>query len=199
MIDLNVIPASNRNKASIALHVEIYNRTMDTVRVHNPTDKDFMVYNDRRFSNEQYQVPNKNRNIGFGPGMNDVPRFIALRFVDKLGMEMISEIIKDDWDKKKGKFRLEEQGQMEERLALRSSDPKIWEDITKQLWIGVVKRYQGEVYEEPEAREPRKEYGSTAEETIARLEMNDTEIDARPQGEVPEVEDAKDSFARSIT
>ena len=106
---IDQIPPQSRNKASIAAHKELYDRTQDIIRVHNPTDKDFIVYNDRRFSNERYVIPNKDKDIGFGKGNNDVLRFIAQRFVDKLGMEMIAKIIKDDWDKKKGKFRLEEQ------------------------------------------------------------------------------------------
>lgn len=195
--DMNAIPANNRNKQSIAAHLEIYERTQDIIRVHNPTDKDFIVYNDRRFANERYVIPNSNKDIGFGKGNNDVLRFIAQRFVDKLGMEMISKIITDDWEKKKLKFRIEERGQMEERLALKSSDPKLWEDITKKLWIGVVKRYQGEMIEEPEAKAPRKEYSSSAEEALDRLGMVDMEIErpVEPKSEVT----AKDKFAESIS
>jgi hypothetical protein len=196
--DLNSVPPNARSKQSIAAHLEIYERTQDVIRVHNPTDKDFIVYNDRRFANERYVIPNKDKDIGYGKGNNDVLRFIAQRFVDKLGNEMIAKIIADDWAKKKGKFRLEEQGQMEERLALRSSDPKLWEDITKKLWIGVVKRYQGEMIDEPEAKGPRKEYTSSSEEALDRLGMTDMEIEA-PRVE-PKLEvTAKDKFAESIT
>lgn len=178
--EINQIPPNARSKTSIAAHLELYSRTQDIIRVHNPTDKDFIVYNDRRFANERYVIPNKDKDIGYGKGNNDVLRFIALRFVDKLGMEMISKIIAEDWEKKKLKFRIEERGVMEERLALRSNDPKLWEEITKKLWIGVVKRYQGDMIEEPEAKAPRKEYSSAAEETLDRLEMVDTEIE-KPQ------------------
>lgn len=196
--DINAIPGASRNRTSIAAHVEIYNRTQDVIRVHNPTSSDFIVYNDRRFANERYVIPNKDKDIGYGKGNNDVLRFIAQRFVDKLGMEMISKIIADDWDKKKLKFRIEERGQMEERLALKSSDPKLWEDITKKLWIGVVKRYQGDMIEEPEERKPRKEYSSSSEEALDRLGMVDMEIE-RPVQEQPTEVTAKDKFAESIS
>ena len=198
--DLNAIPPNARNKQSIAAHLEIYSRTQDIIRVHNPTDKDFIVYNDRRFANERYVIPNKDKDIGYGKGNNDVLRFIALRFVDKLGMEMISKKIADDWEKKKLKFRIEERGMMEERLALRSSDPKMWEDVTKKLWIGVVKRYQSDTIEEPEERKPRKDYSSAAEETLDRLEMQDVEIE-QPQTDQSksDVDIKKESFVESIT
>ena len=197
MFDLNSIPAQHRNKASIQAHLSIYERTQDIIRVHNPTENDFIVYNDKHFANEKYVIPAVTKNIGYGAGNNDVLRFIAQRFVDKLGMEIISKKIAEDWDKKKLKFRIEERGQMEERLALRSSDPKMWEDVTKQLWIGVVKRYQSEMIEEPEAKAPRKDYSSHAEETLDRLGMNDIEIER----EVPptsNIDVKKESFAESI-
>lgn len=174
--DQNAIPPNARSKTQIAAHLELYNRTQDTVRVHNPSQEDFIVYNDRRFANERYVIPNATRDIGFGKGNNDVPRFIALRFVDKMGMEMITKMIKEDWDKKKGKYRLDEQGVMEERLALRSSDPKLWEKVTKELWVGVVKRYQNDIIEDLEPVAPRKEYGSDAEAALDRLDMFDSEI-----------------------
>lgn len=197
--NIDVIPADSRSKASIAAHVELYSRTQDTVRVHNPTDEDFIVYNDRRMTNERYSIPNKTKDIGYGPGNNDVPRFIAMRFVDKLGMEMINQKIQEDWNKKKGKFRLEEQGQMEERLALRSSDPKLWEEVTKQLWLGVVKRYQSDtLLDDVEDRPERKEYGSSAEETLDRLGMVDAEIGV-DQRQVDSQEDMKNKFLEQIS
>lgn len=173
---IDVIPPSARNAKSIAAHKELYDRTMDVIRVHNPTDNDFVVYNDRRFSNETYVIPNKNKDIGYGKGNNDVVRYIAQRYVDKMGMEMINDKIKKDWDKKKMAYRLEERGQMEERYALKSSDPKLWDEVIKELWIGVVKRYQSDVFEEPEPMTPRKEYGSSAEEALDRLRLVDSEI-----------------------
>lgn len=196
--DINVIPPDSRNKASVSAHLEMYARTQDIIRVHNPTDEDFIVYNDRKVSNERYVIPNSSKNIGYGEGNNDVPRYIALRFVDKLGMEIINKKIQEDWSKKKGKFRLEEQGQMEERLALKSSDPKLWDDVTKELWIGVVKRYQSDMLDVPEQREERKEYGSTAEETLDRLGLVDSEIGVDIQGETSQ-EDVKNKFLEQIS
>lgn len=196
--DINVIPPDSRNKASVSAHLEMYARTQDIIRVHNPTDEDFIVYNDRKVSNERYVIPNNSKNIGYGEGNNDVPRYIALRFVDKLGMEIINKKIQEDWSKKKGKFRLEEQGQMEERLALKSSDPKLWDEVTKELWIGVVKRYQSDMLDVPEQREERKEYGSTAEETLDRLGLVDSEIGVDIQGETSQ-EDVKNKFLEQIS
>ena len=90
---------------------------------------------------------------------------------------------------------------MEERLALRSSDPKMWEDVTKQLWIGVVKRYQSDMIEEPEAKAPRKDYSSAADEAIDRLGLMDMEIERPLEKDNPQtqVDTKKQDFANSIT
>jgi len=197
---IDVIPPSARNAKSIAAHKELYDRTMDVIRVHNPTDNDFVVYNDRRFSNETYVIPNKNKDIGYGKGNNDVVRYIAQRYVDKMGMEMINDKIKKDWDKKKMAYRLEERGQMEERYALKSSDPKLWDEVIKELWIGVVKRYQSDVFEEPEPMTPRKEYGSSAEEALDRLRLVDSEIGVQTDLETStsQLDKNKQDFIESI-
>lgn len=197
---IDVIPPSARNAKSIAAHKELYDRTMDVIRVHNPTDNDFAVYNDRRFSNETYVIPNKNKDIGYGKGNNDVVRYIAQRYVDKMGMEMINDKIKKDWDKKKMAYRLEERGQMEERYALKSSDPKLWDEVIKELWIGVVKRYQSDVFEEPEPMTPRKEYGSLAEEALDRLRLVDSEIGVQTDLETStsQLDKNKQDFIESI-
>jgi len=186
-LELGAIPANARNPKQIQAHKELYDRTQDVVRVHNPTSEDFIVHNDRRFSNERYLIPASTRDIGFGKGNNDVPRFIALRYVDKMGIERINVLIKKDWDVKKMKFRLEERGQMEERLALRTNDPEMWKNVVKELWIGVVKMYQSEMIEEPVAPETRREFGSIAEETLNALGMVDTEIGV-PDGTPPILE-----------
>ena len=197
MFDVSAIPPDARNKRSIAAHLEMYNRTMDTVRVHNDTKEDFVINNDKRVSNEKYVVPSKDRDIGFGRGNNDVPRFIAMRYLDKMGNLLLADIIKKDWDVKKTKFRLEERGTMEERLALRSTDPKLWDEITKKLWIGVVSRYQEAVAEEPIEREPSRRYSTASEEALSRLDMVDSEVGVPT--ETPADIDAKTKFIESIT
>lgn len=193
--NINAIPADARNKVQIQAHLELYNRTQDVIRVHNPTSEDFIVHHDRKVSNEQYRIPAKDKDIGFGKGNNDVPRYIALHYINKMGMEIISKQIKEDWEKKKGKFRLEEQGMMEERLALRSNDPELWKKVSKELWLGVVRRYQGESYDDPEPVQERKDYGSMAEAAINELNMFDQEVGVASTSEHTEPSSSlKDDF-----
>lgn len=185
--DLNAVPPGDRSPAQMTAHLEMYKRSMDTIRVHNPTDEDYIVYNDRKVTNEQYVIPNKNRDVGYGKGNMHVFRYIADRYVNKMGTKMIMQIAKEDWDKQKLKYRREEWGTYEERLAIKPNDPKQWEKIAPQLFLGVVSRYQ---MNEPEPLEqtPEKSYNSRAEAALERLGIADQQI-----------EEAKDEFINSIT
>ncbi len=204
MLDLNAIPPAARNKNQIALHLELYNRSMDTIRVHNPTNKDYYVYNNKMVAKETYIVPANTRDLGYGKGNNDVPRFIADRYLEHMGLDMIHKKIEADWDKKKMQFRLEERGDMEGKLALRSSDPKLWDEVTPILWKGVISRYQSEAYDEPQEKPERKEYSSPAEEALDRLGLKDTDMGVSTEvsellnNDTRDLEHKKDQFIDSI-
>lgn len=173
--NINVIPPDQRSPAHIAQHVEFYKRSMDTCRVHNPTDEDFVVYHDRNFSNEQWIVSSKNKDKGKGKGNADVPRYIAYRFLRQMGGKLIQEKSKREWDKIKGKYRREEWGMYEERLAIKTSDQSQWDEIIPKLFLGVVSRYQMNEPEEPERQEVKKTF-SKAEAALENLGITDMEI-----------------------
>lgn len=174
--DINVIPPENRNSKQIAAHIEMYREAMNTWRVHNPTEEDFIVYNDRMVSNESWTIPNKNRDIGMGKGNFDVPYYIARRYVQRMGERIISKISRDDWEKRKLQYRQDEWGEKEERMAIKTNDKKEWDKLIPQLLLGIVKRYQGDnIYEAP-AKEPEKRYDSPVEEAIARLGIKDKDL-----------------------
>lgn len=188
--NINPIPPGDRSKTHVAAHLELYKESLDTIRVHNPSDEDFTVYWDRMQSNEQYVIPNKNRDIGMGKGNADVPRYVANSYIDRMGSKMIQAISKEDWDKQKQNYRREEQGVYEERLAIRINDPKQWDKVLPQLWVGVVKRYQ---MNEPEpAPEQQKNVAnvSRSQAALERLGINDMEIGI--------IEDAKNDFINQI-
>jgi hypothetical protein len=174
---LNLSGIPNRSPESLAYHTELYKRSLDTWRVHNPTDKDYIVYNDRRVTNERWIVPAQTKDIGKGKGNQDVPMFIMRRYLNQMGNELIQEKIRQDWDTKKENYRLEERGMMEERFALRSNDPKLWDDVTPLLVKGIVSRYGGEdIFEEPESSKPENHGKSMAEQALDRLGLEDTEL-----------------------
>lgn len=172
----SVIPPESRNPKHIAEHVELYKRTMDTFRVHNPTDEDCIVWNDRLVTGERWVIPSSKRDVGVGKGNLDVPRYIMMRYLETMGTKMIQEKSKKEWDKLKVKYRREEWGQYEERLAIRTNDPKEWDLITPKLVLRMVSRYQEEMFDAVEPEKPKEPTYSPAEASLQRLDMIDNEI-----------------------
>ncbi len=176
----------------MAIHKELYMRTMDTWRVHNPTDKDFVVYNDRMISNEKWVVPNQNKDIGKGKGNQDVPAFVMRRYLNKMGIELLNDKIKKDWDERKQQFRLEERGKFEETLALKTNDPKLWDEITPLLVVKMVQRYGGDdIFEEEPIQEQRDSTLSEGEQALARLGLEKKEFE--------DLEDSKNELMDQIS
>jgi len=196
--DPNVIPPDQRSKQHIAAHVEIYRRTQDTWEIHNPTDEDFIVYNDRKFSNESWTVPNKNKDVGMGKGNLHVPAFVGLRYINKMGEKMIIKTSEEDWAKKKLQYRQDEWGEKEERMAIRLNNKEEWDKITPVLFHGVVKRYQEDnAYQEQDAPEPKKPVFSQAEAALERLGISEKEVGL--SSEVNDIEDKKRNLANQLT
>lgn len=174
--DPNVIPPEDRSKAHTQEHIERYKRSRDVCRVHNPTNSDYILYNDKKFSNEQWVIPANTKDLGKGKGNADVPRFVADRYITKMGKKLIYQKSEREWEKIKKNYRREEWGTYEERLAIKTNDQSQWDEITPKLFIGVVERYQ---MNEPEIEEQEqtKQTFSRGSSTLERLGIADMEID----------------------
>lgn len=194
----SVIPPENRTKAAMAIHIEMYKRSLDTWRVHNPTEEDFVVYNDRKVTNERYIIPNKNKDVGKGHGNLDVPSYIMERYVQHMGTKLISDISKKDWDEKKMQYRFDERGDKEEKMAIRTDDPKQWEKIMPILVKGIVKRYQGDNIADDIPDEPEKKYNSIAEQMIDKLNLNQ-ELETNTPIQQSDIEDKKQNLINQLT
>lgn len=190
-----VIPPEHNTAKQRAIHIEMYRKTQDTLLVYNPTSEDFKVYNDRRMSNESWTVPAKGKDVGFGKGKLNVPRFVAMRYINKMGEKLIIKKSEEEWAKKKLQFRQDEWGEKEERMALRANDKKEWARITPILFLGVVKRYQGDNFEENmEDQKPRKQTFSRAEEAMESLDIADMEVGVSED----DMEDRKNDLAGQL-
>lgn len=190
---MNQIPQDGRSKAAIAQHLQMYNESLTTCGVYNPGEKDYIVYDDRMVSNEKWIIPNMNRDIGHGKGIQHVPRFIANRFINHKGIELINVLIQKDWDKRKLEFPSGERGVANQNSALRTDDPNLWDQVTPILWRGVVERYGNNgIDEEMEVAEPAHRSVSMAEDALDRLGLTDQEIGIH-------VNEQKEQFIESIT
>lgn len=175
--NLNSVPAEGRTPELIKAHLDLYNKSQDICLVQNPDVEDFTFFYNRRFNPNPYVIPGKNKDIGFGPGRLEIRRYLAMIYVEKKGELMIKAISKADWDKKKENYRLEERGQMEERLALRTNNQELWKAITPKLFIGVVRRSTEEIgtgeFMEEKPIDPNL---SNAEQVMEQLGLTDKEL-----------------------
>lgn len=177
MFNLNNIPQDGRTPAQMKAHLDLYNRSQDVCLIHNPDEEDYSFFYNRRFNTQPYIVPGKNKDLGFGKGNLEIRRYLADVYLEKKGEQMINIISKADWEKKKVEYRLEERGQMEERLALRVTNKEIWKKIVPQLFLGVVRRSEegmgvGQVITEKEVDQTL----SSAQQVMEQLGLNDREI-----------------------
>lgn len=191
-IDYGSIPRDNQSGDALQVHIEMYKTSLDTIAVKNPDEGDWIVYNDRMGANERWVIPSASKDIGHGKGIQHVPRYIAKRYLNQKGIEMINKIIQEDWDSRKMKYSEDERSRKEEGLALRSNDPKLWDRITPQLWIGVVSRYGGDDYVDdvPDQPQPEARGFSPGDSALDRLGIGDKEVD---------IQKAKDQLIESVT
>ena len=187
--DMRVIPPANRSKGSIAQHMEMWRQSNDIWRVYNPTDKDYIVYFDRAVTNEKYVIPAKDKDVGHGKGMNDVPKYIMDLYLAHLGTDLLSQRSHDEWEKKKLEFREEDRMAMQEKYALKTNDQGAWDEMTKLLVKGVVHRFQSDRTDEDFMPTEAPQRASTpGEDAISRLGLDNVMI-----------EDAKENLINQIS
>jgi len=193
------IPATDRTPEKLQVHIEMFKSTQDIIRVHNPTDKIFTVYNDRMVMKEEFQIPDKDSDIGVGKGNLDVPRYIAKRYLEKMGSKLIIEKSRAEWALIREKYRADERGTVEERVALKINNKEEWKKITPILWLGVISRYQvGSVITEEAAPKERKAYTSKSEAALSELGLDDAEFGIDNKATAPSA-DSKEDFLRKIS
>ncbi len=197
MFNPTVIPPENNTPQQRAAHLELYGKSQDVWRVHNPTDEDYTVYNDRKMTNEHYTIPNKNRDVGFGPGNLDVRWYIAEMYAKNMLVKIISDISKKDWEVKKMQFRFDERGQKEELLAIRVNDQKLIDEWTPKILLGIVSRYQSNQLDDVEPVEPKRPSGSFVEDALDRLNLKDKLIETNTVDE--NIESKKKNLISQLT
>ena len=173
-MDTNIIPSTGRSPAAMAYHIDLWKRSEDIWRVYNPTEQDYVIHFDRMRSNQRWVVPNKNKDIGHGKGIQEVPQYAMVLYREAMGTAIILEKSKKLWDKDKGNYRIEDRSKMEENSALRSNNPQEWDEIIPILIKGIVKRFGVDEFPEDEPLEsPQTGSMSMGEAAMARLKMTD--------------------------
>lgn len=128
-----------------AWHNEQRRRSQDLIRVKNPTDRDFVLV----YENERFIIPNKYKDIGYGPGQRVMQRYLAERYTTK----MVDQLIFNDADQKleatkeklikRGATDIEYNANMEMMnvKGMRSDNPDIRRPYEDDIWMGIEEEF----------------------------------------------------------
>jgi len=148
-----------------AFHRELYRKSLDSLRVYNPLDKDFtFIYDKNKFT-----IPNKNKDVGYGKGMKVISRYLAMKYAKEIKNYMINSMAKKNVEE------LMEQASDDLKIKY-DSDPyerqKLYEMSPKTDNPELIKKIYGQVILGVE-----EEYGLSAEEKVPEGEGI---VDPRP-------------------
>lgn len=125
---------------------EMYRKSMDSIRVYNPTNKDFVV----EWDGFKHIVPASTKDVGFGKGQRVLARYLAEKYVRDMRTQIINQenekavqaMIDDAPYELKSKYETDpyERQRLWDRQP-RTDDPKKTKEIFKTLWMGVEERY----------------------------------------------------------
>ena len=170
-----------KNERIELVKAQLYKEALDTVEVINITDQDFVIHNDKmRPTHTKWIIPNKNKDLGKGKGKQHVPAFIGWRYLDLALNKIINNISKSDWDAKKDQYKDAERSSYEERLAIRTNNPKLRKELIPKLWGGVVSRYGGDDIME-EVEQPKTSTRSDMKDYLESLGLNNKLVDEATQ------------------
>ena len=127
-------------------------RSLDTIAVKNNTSEDFIFWHDKLGpERRRLLVPKAQKDIGFGKGINHLPRFLAERYTTDMIVGIINKISEDDWNKKKTQYRTRDEMLQHMPIEqIRTNDQKLWAENFPKIWLGVVTKYGGDEIPEPE-------------------------------------------------
>jgi hypothetical protein len=116
---------------------ELERKSNDTIKVFNPSEEEFRF----KWDGYLWSVPSSNEDRGYGKGMNILPRYLANHYVK----HMTDHLINQDSEKvvaiAKRKYTGNDWPREEERIALRTNNPKLVEYYARILWVGKVRDF----------------------------------------------------------
>jgi len=163
--------AAPMNAAQQRVHKKMERASQDLIKVYNPTKEPIEVTWD---SDLIFRIPAKTDDIGHGIGFAVHPRYIALRYVEKMDTQLVTEEAGGEVEKenklraKSGMKKMDAQEQVvvENKVYL---DQAKKEARIKLLWHGLVRKYAEEKPEQ-ESGIRRQDTRSVIEQMISQLE-----------------------------
>jgi hypothetical protein len=133
---------------------EAERRSLDIIRVHNVTAQDRAVKWNMAISGQKWVVPAYKKDVGYGKGNQDLPRFVAEKFLKELMEHIINVKWKKWWEEYKKEFNKGEYiHKYEQQQAITVNNYKgreVWQKYADKIWLGVVKEHGKDTYEEPQ-------------------------------------------------
>ncbi len=143
-----------KNSKDLKKHAELQRKSLDIIRVHNVTRDDRVIKWNMAINGQTWVVPSYKKDVGYGKGNQDVPRFIAEKFLKELIIHIINEKRKKWWEEAKENFKVGEYvHSFEAKHAIRWNNNKgkqVWEKYADKIWLGLVKEYGKDSYNEPQ-------------------------------------------------
>lgn len=128
-----------------ALHQEMERVSLDWCMIYNPTDEDFYI----DWLPWHYLVPNKNKDIGWGPGMLETQRYLARWYCEHMTVHILNK--RGDVEGRKMLEKRSQEGkaplnQYEEQAAIwakvpKTNDEKELSALYPILFLGVSREF----------------------------------------------------------
>lgn len=121
-----------RSEAFAAWKREQERQANDEIKVYNPGLDDF----ENKVAGNIWVIPHKDKDIGFGSGINVLPRFAAKLYAQR----MIDQIINELNVEIKRKAKIKREGYWaaaEQRIEKRTDDPELRRKYMKIVWLGL--------------------------------------------------------------
>jgi len=116
---------------------EMARKANDEIMVYNPTEKDYPI----KWGGMFWMVPNRTKDNGNGKGKEVLLRYLA----EKFRKEMVNKLITKENDELMAVEKKNYKGNFwplhEERIALRTTNPKLRKKYMKVVWLGLHKRF----------------------------------------------------------
>lgn len=127
---------------------ELERRQFDEFMVYNPTETDYVVTWGYASDQTRTVIPNKNKDIGYGKGKNQIFRYLAEKYFKEMKNKLINEMgdrqvaqelanIRE----KGGKTPTDYEKQELYNKVPRTDDEKLTLDIYKNINLGLVKEF----------------------------------------------------------
>lgn len=156
-----------------AIKREMYRESLDSIRVFNPTDKDFTIL----WDGFKHTVPNKNKDTGFGKGQKVMPRYLAAKWCRDMKNKIIGdaseEKVREMIEKASPDLKIKYEADPLERQRLYQmtpgiNDSKEIERIYDIIWLGIEERY-GIDDEVPTAHDGIQDQRPIEEQVLAKM------------------------------